>query len=531
MSTPSKFRGTSFTICTNDRYPGFARLYTTDGKMLHKPRMNLSSYHETNGPAYIRLVNSIGGQLDRTFFPDRSSWFSKASTRLSGLKTDRVIAVYCPCWPSVADEWETRERPSGWPPKEVIARVVSSGCHFVAKPHHINPNDDTQWRFSFSQAEIILIHTWTDVQKYIYHILRLIKSEVVKACWGSDETIICTYFFKTLMFWECERQSKEFWDDENVEKSVSELLCIMIGWLIDGCCTNYFIPKNNMIPGLTKAVVFNKEIELLLTYATYGIKELTILWPKAYPRQFWRLQVAIPQKIILNCCVAQLRDNVMNPLNPFIKTKLLKLLTKDNSLLCFKVFELYRGIVTQLKAGTEKCFKRKDALKLEALNYFLQSLKESGNESTLAHFSIGDSIYELSERFNSFVESESMKSCSDSFEFNFNKSYEQYSLKSPVGTDLDAPFGNKETEKEGMTEKMAADDLNEYTINVIQNCLGLVAVTSFISTRLISAAYLANCYYNALQDYKMISDVCDKILSLFKIHNICAQRCERIFPI
>ena len=269
MSTPRKFRGTSFTICTNDRYPGFARLYTTDGKMLHKPRMNLSSYHETNGPAYTRLVNSNGGQLDQTFFPDRSSWFSKASIRLSGLKTDRVIAVYCPCWPSVADEWETRERPSGWPPKEVIARVVSSGCHFVAKPHHINPNDDTQWRFSFSQAEIILIHTWTDVQKYIYHILRLIKSEVVKA---SDETIICTYFFKTLMFWECERKSKEFWDDENVEKSVCELLCIMIGWLIDGCCPNYFIPKNSMIHALVPAFA-NKEIQLLLTFATYGIKE------------------------------------------------------------------------------------------------------------------------------------------------------------------------------------------------------------------------------------------------------------------
>ena len=66
--------------------------------------------------------------------------------------------------------------------------------------------------------------------------------------------------------------------------------------------------------------------------------------------------------------------------------------------------------MTQLKAGTEKCLKRKDALKLEALNYFLQSLKESGNESTLAHFSIGDSIYELLERFNSFIESESTKS-------------------------------------------------------------------------------------------------------------------------
>jgi len=130
---------------------------------------------------------------------------------------------------------------------------------------------------------------------------------------------------------------KEFWDNENVEKSVSELLRIMIGWLINRYCPNYFITKHNMIHALTPTVVLNKEIELLLTYATYGIKELTTLWPKAYPRHFWRFHVAIPQKLIFNGLVELLSGNVMNPLNPFIKTKLLKLLTKNNSLLCFKV--------------------------------------------------------------------------------------------------------------------------------------------------------------------------------------------------
>src|SRR6218665_255620 len=263
MPTPSNFRGTRFTIGTNERYPGYARFYAIDGKRLHRPQMNIPSSYKAHGPAYTRSGHAIS-VFDTIFGHHRSYRFKEISLRWrTQLKTDRVLAVYCPCWPRVADEWKTRERPSGWPPRELIARVVASGCYFVAKPHQSNPNDDTQWRFSFSQAEIILIHTWTDVQKYIYHILRLIKSEVGKACWGSDETIICTYFFKTLMFWECERQSKEFWDDENVEKSVSELLCIMIQWLIDGCCPNYFIPKNNMIHALVPAVVFNKEIELL----------------------------------------------------------------------------------------------------------------------------------------------------------------------------------------------------------------------------------------------------------------------------
>src|SRR6218665_203332 len=328
------FQGKTLVINTESTHPGYARLIWPDCKRLYYKPTVRSRYSHTNGPACTRTANKR--HFENNIVHETLDNFQclRIYGRLLKLKLDLVLAIYCPCWPTEANEWKARERQNAWPPVEVIDGIVASGCHFVAKPHPSNHSDETQWRFSFSQAEIILIHTWTDVQKYIYHILRLIKSEVVKACGGSDETVLCTYFFKTLMFWECERQSKEFWDDENVEKSVSELLCIMIGWLIDGCCTNYFIPKNNMIPGLTKAVVFNKEIELLLTYATYGIKELPSLWQKAYPRYFCRFRVAIPQKLILNCCVAQLRDNVMNPLNPFIKTKLLKLLTKDNSLLC-----------------------------------------------------------------------------------------------------------------------------------------------------------------------------------------------------
>ena len=289
------------------------------------------------------------------------------------------------------------------------------------------------------------------------------------------------------------------------------------------------------IPALVPAVTFEKEIELLLTYARHGIKALTVMWPKAYPRHLWRFQVAIPQQLIFNVLVAQIRDNVVNPLNPFIKTKLLKLLTKNNSLLCVKAIDLYRGIVTQLKSGKEKCLKRKDALKVQALNYFLQSLKETGNDCTPAYFSIGDSIYELFERFNSFIETEPTKSCSDVFEFNCKGHFKQYSLESLVGIDINAPCDNPETEKDSIPEKttevLKADDLNTYAINLIQNIVGLVTASEFVATRLISSAYLANFYYNALRDYKMTSDVCDNIFSLLKNGKMYVRLSKKAFPL
>src|SRR5688572_4528958 len=56
ISTPSKFRGTRFTIGTIDKYPGFARLYAISGKRLHRPKTNISSAYKTRGPAYTRSI-------------------------------------------------------------------------------------------------------------------------------------------------------------------------------------------------------------------------------------------------------------------------------------------------------------------------------------------------------------------------------------------------------------------------------------------------------------------------------------------
>src|SRR6218665_2724967 len=266
VSTPQNFQGKTLVVTTEDTHPGFARLCSPDCNLRYRRQESILKNHYKNGPAWTMDVNS-GSHTDiiNSVFKNLDSSLCRGIyRRLLEMKMDRVFAICCPNWPNEASEWKIRDRPNGWPPTEVVEKVVASGCYFVAKPHKSCPEDDTQWRLSFSHAELILIHSWTDAQKYIYHILRLIKSDVVKACGGSDETVLCTYFFKTLMFWECERKPKEFWNDENVENCVRELLCIMIGWLIDGCYPNFFIPKSNMVLAQTDRVNFTKEIQLLL---------------------------------------------------------------------------------------------------------------------------------------------------------------------------------------------------------------------------------------------------------------------------
>ena len=75
----------------------------------------------------------------------------------------------------------------------MIDKIVHGGCHLVPKAHESNPNDDASWRYSFSQAELILIDTWNEVQKYIYHILRILNPMLLRLCKG-DRVVDMNFF-------------------------------------------------------------------------------------------------------------------------------------------------------------------------------------------------------------------------------------------------------------------------------------------------------------------------------------------------
>src|SRR6218665_348022 len=406
VSAPQNFQGKTLVVTTEDTHPGFARLCLPDCNLRYRRQESILKNHHRNGPALTMTLNTEKHTdiINRTFKTLNKSQCRGIIGRLLDLKMDRVYAICCPYWPNEANEWKARDRPNGWPPTEVIDKVVASGCYFVAKPHQSSPEDDTQWRFSFSHAEIILIHSWTDEQKYIYHILRLIKSEVIKECGGSDETVLCTYFFKTLMFWECERKPKEFWNDGNVENCVRELLCIMIGWLIDGCCPNYFIPKCNMVLAQTDRVDFTKEIQLLLI-RTKSCMTLVTMWPRAYPKHvIGQLQVLLPERVLLCINLVQLRDHRLNPVYPKTNTNLMKQLTERNTLLWRTASDLYKGIRNHIQLMKTRCPKRRNYVKRVALSHFILSLMEAGDDCSKIFLSIGESFYEMLERLNSVTD-------------------------------------------------------------------------------------------------------------------------------
>src|SRR6218665_364720 len=265
-TAPKYFKGTVLIIQSERTHQGYARLYFKNNNRPYifalvpeqRPAKWQMLLQRTDLTPRLLEISDIPSDLI-----SGSSCTCEWLANFEGLSRDLVDAIWCPTWPDEAHEWITRERPNEWPSPSIVNKIINTGCLLIPKPHLDSQFIPNEFRFSFSKAELILVYTWSDKQLYIYHILRLIKSDVVRKCGGKKTTFLTTYHFKTLMFWACEEQPKDFWNDV-IESSVKELILIMIEWLINKQCQNYFIPGNNMLDHLPKGHDFGREIQLLI---------------------------------------------------------------------------------------------------------------------------------------------------------------------------------------------------------------------------------------------------------------------------
>jgi len=175
--------------------------------------------------------------------------------RLCGerFSTDRVLCVRCLSWPSQAADWPTRHRNYGCPDSATVDRVVSNGCDVVGVAHrHWRQHkwiSESQWRMSFSRAEIVLLNSWMLVQQIVYHVLRVfVKTERLTESANNPEVITLSNFhIKTLMLWACELKPRSWWiDDLNVVRLSVKLLHTLAVWLTDARCQHYFIHNCNL---------------------------------------------------------------------------------------------------------------------------------------------------------------------------------------------------------------------------------------------------------------------------------------------
>jgi len=265
---PDTYTGSIVRIYTDDVHAGYVRLI----REKDNTELQLSDLHSMIGDVTQHGPAILKNYLRTKYYPSND-----IEKRKFIMFIDLVFALHSPYWPVEAAEWITRRRPSGFPSKSVIKRVVRYGCDFVQASHKPIQPGANDWRFSFSKAELLIIKTWRIAQRIIYRTLWVLNKKM-----ASDR--LCSYYFKTLMFWACEEKPTQFWRNESFVPSVCELLIEMMKWVKIKFCANYFIPGNNMMDHL---------IDTDLSY------EIDTLWKTSQSFQ-------LISDIIMTCCECEI---------------------------------------------------------------------------------------------------------------------------------------------------------------------------------------------------------------------------------
>ncbi|XP_062609456.1 uncharacterized protein LOC134271237, partial [Saccostrea cucullata] len=161
-----------------------------------------------------------------------------------GTGLDNADCFVSDFWPPSASSW--RDRCHSWPQPHVVDDIVKNGCHFVAIGHKLGNHEDHEWRISFSQAEQKLVFVMNHCQFLTYGLLKFILTEIINNGVGDDDKLLCSYHMKTAVFWVIQQNTIPHWCPQNLLGGFWVCFKLILKWVYEGVCPNFFIPENNM---------------------------------------------------------------------------------------------------------------------------------------------------------------------------------------------------------------------------------------------------------------------------------------------
>ncbi|VDI01962.1 Hypothetical predicted protein [Mytilus galloprovincialis] len=157
-------------------------------------------------------------------------------------EVDAAFCLRCNEWITPAQQWIHRSRKT-WPHPTLVTAAVQYGVLFVPIGCKNSPNEDLQWRISFSVTEKLLIHSFSHTQLLCYALMKMVLKDLIKPRHGD---LLCSYFIKTIMFWLSEEISPSEWKPENMISCFLDCIRRLIYCVEYKTCLHYFIPENNL---------------------------------------------------------------------------------------------------------------------------------------------------------------------------------------------------------------------------------------------------------------------------------------------
>ncbi|VDI08166.1 Hypothetical predicted protein [Mytilus galloprovincialis] len=150
---------------------------------------------------------------------------------------DSAECFRCEEWITPAQQWIHRSHHT------LVTSAVQYGVLFVPIGCKNSPNEDLEWRISFSITEKMLIYSFSHTQLLCYALLKIILKDLIKRKHGE---LLCSYFLKTIMFWLSEEISPSEWKPENMISCFLDCIRRLIYCVEYKTCLHYFIPENNL---------------------------------------------------------------------------------------------------------------------------------------------------------------------------------------------------------------------------------------------------------------------------------------------
>nr|XP_034333413.1 uncharacterized protein LOC105338230 isoform X2 [Crassostrea gigas] len=160
------------------------------------------------------------------------------------LEYDHAHCFVSDFWPPSASSWIGRCH--SWPPPHVVNDIIRNGCHFVAIGHKLGNHTDNEWRISFSQAEYKLVCSMNHTQFLTYGLLKLFLKEIINEGLRDEDKLLCSYHMKTTVFWAIQQNVLPRWCPQNLLVGFWVCFKLLLKWVYEGVCPNFFILENNM---------------------------------------------------------------------------------------------------------------------------------------------------------------------------------------------------------------------------------------------------------------------------------------------
>ena len=231
----------------------------------------LSSCVRYNGALYISSANYRNNMCNHSM--QSSIIHGPCSSGTIGghdivLEYDDAHCFVSDFWPPSASSW--MDRCHSWPPHHVVHDIIRSGCHFVAIGHKHGNHADNEWRISFSQAEQKIVYATNHTQFLIYGLLKIFVKEFNSGL-KEEEKTLCSYHMKTAFFWAIQQNTTFDWSPQNLLGGFWICFKLLLKWVYEGVCPNFFIPENNMFLNNVHGEAQRKVFTRLYSFYEKGI--------------------------------------------------------------------------------------------------------------------------------------------------------------------------------------------------------------------------------------------------------------------